>query len=136
MQTKHGNVKMFNHKLVSNWVLKWIGSKSSREISKVFDVSGFVPVDQFQLEELHYELNLNFNKYFLKKCNITVKKLKKGDALCTNNARHNYNSFLKVPEKVDIHCARRLKCFAEQYAQNMFIRCKKKTTATFYVPFT
>ena len=55
MQTKHGNVKMFNNKLVSDWVLKWIGSKSSSEISEVFDVCGFVPVDEFQLKELHHD---------------------------------------------------------------------------------
>ena len=72
MQTKHGNVKTPNYKLVSDWVLKWIGSKSSSEISKVFDVSGFVLVDEFQLEKLHYELNLHFNKYFLNLCNILV----------------------------------------------------------------
>ena len=47
MQRKHGNVKTPIYKLVSDWVLKWIGSKSSSEISKVFDVSGFVPVDEF-----------------------------------------------------------------------------------------
>ena len=60
MKTKRGNVKSPNYKLVSDWVLKWIGSKSSSEISKVFDVSGFVSVDEFQLEELHYELKFVF----------------------------------------------------------------------------
>ena len=80
MQTKHGNVKTPNYNIVSDWVLKWIGSKSSREISKVFDVSRFIPVDEFQLEELHYELNFAFQLIFFKQmsysCFLTYNRFK------------------------------------------------------------
>jgi hypothetical protein len=65
MQTKHGNVKTPNYMLVSDWVLKWMQSKSHQDIRKSFDVCGLVPVADFNPTSLHsklkkaFELNIN-----------------------------------------------------------------------------
>ena len=48
MQTKHGNIKTPNYNIQSN-----LQSKSSNDIAKAFYVSGFILVDELQLEALH-----------------------------------------------------------------------------------
>jgi hypothetical protein len=60
MQTKHGNVKTPNYKQVSDWVMRWIKSKSSPDISKAFDVCGLVPFAEFQPTALHQKLKIAY----------------------------------------------------------------------------
>jgi hypothetical protein len=60
MQTKRGNIKTPNYKQVSDWILEWIDSKSSEDISKAFDVCGLVSSAQFEITALHNKLKVAF----------------------------------------------------------------------------
>ena len=77
MQIEHENIKTPNNKPVSDWVLRWIGSKSSNDISKAFDVCELVAVNEFQLKALYYKLKSKFELIF-RKHNLFVSKFHNG----------------------------------------------------------
>jgi hypothetical protein len=60
MQTRLGNIKTPNYKEVSDWVVKWIESKSPNDFCKAFDVCGIVPAAEFNVATLHHKLKIAF----------------------------------------------------------------------------